>query len=44
VQVRNYFLLLVMLMRVVSGKSKPVRVGLCTGILRFRVLMDDIVF
>jgi hypothetical protein len=44
VQVRNYFLLLAMLMRVVSGKSKPVRVGLYIGILRFRVLMDDILF
>jgi hypothetical protein len=29
-------------MRVVSGKSKPMRVGLRTGILRLRVLMDDI--
>jgi hypothetical protein len=33
-----------MLMRVVSGKSKLRRVGLCTGILRLRMLMDDILF
>jgi hypothetical protein len=31
-------------MRVVSGKSKPLRVGLCTRILRLRALMDDILF
>jgi hypothetical protein len=31
-------------MRVVSGKSKPMRVGLCTGILRLRALMDGILF
>jgi hypothetical protein len=30
--------------RVVSGKSKPMRVGLRTGILRLRVLMDGILF
>jgi hypothetical protein len=44
VQVRNCFLLPVMPMRIVSGKSKPMRVGLCTGILRLRVLMDGIHF
>jgi hypothetical protein len=42
--VRNYFLLLMMPMRVVSGKSKPMRVGLHTGILRLRVPMDGILF
>jgi hypothetical protein len=31
-------------MRVVSGKSKPLRVGLCTRILRLRAPMDDILF
>jgi hypothetical protein len=31
-------------MRVVSGKSKPMRVGLRTGILRLRALMDGILF
>jgi hypothetical protein len=31
-------------MRVVSGKFKPMRVGLHTGILRLRVLMDAILF
>jgi hypothetical protein len=30
--------------RVVSGKSKPMRVGLRIGILRLRTLMDDILF
>jgi hypothetical protein len=40
----KYFLFLVMPMRVVSGKSKPRRVGLYTGILRLRVPMDDIIF
>jgi hypothetical protein len=44
VQVRNYFLLPTMPMRVVSGKSKPMRVGLHTRILRLRALMDDILF
>jgi hypothetical protein len=42
VQVRNFFLLSAMLTRDVSGKSKPMRVGLRTGILRLRVLMDGI--
>jgi hypothetical protein len=44
VQVRNYFLFLVMPMRVVSGMSKPMRVALRTGILRLRALMDGILF
>jgi hypothetical protein len=43
-QVRNCFLLPAMPMRVVSGKSKPMRVGLRTVILRLRVPMDDILF
>jgi hypothetical protein len=30
--------------RVASGKSKPTRVGLRTGILRLRTLMDGILF
>jgi hypothetical protein len=34
----------VMLTRVVSGKSKPMRVGLRTGILRLRAPMDGILF
>jgi hypothetical protein len=34
----------VMLTRVVSGKSKPMRVGLRTRIIRLRVLMDGILF
>jgi hypothetical protein len=44
VQVRNRFLLPAMLMRVVSGKSKPMRVGFRTGILMLRMPMDDILF
>jgi hypothetical protein len=44
VQVRNCFLFPVMPMRVVSGKSKPMRVELRTGILRLRAPMDDILF
>jgi hypothetical protein len=44
VQVRNGFLFPVMPMRVVSGKIKPIRVGLHTRILRLRALMDDILF
>jgi hypothetical protein len=31
-------------LRVVSGRSKPMRVRLCTGILRLRALMVDILF
>jgi hypothetical protein len=30
--------------RVVSGKSKPMRVGSCAGILRLRASMDGILF
>jgi hypothetical protein len=30
--------------RVVSGKSKPMRVGLRNGILRLRAPMDSILF
>jgi hypothetical protein len=44
VEVRSYFLLPAMPMRVVSGKSKPMRVGLCTGIHKLRAPMDDILF
>jgi hypothetical protein len=44
VQVRRCFLFPVMSMRVVSGRSKPMRVGHCTGILGLRVLMDGILF
>jgi hypothetical protein len=44
VQVRIYLLFLMMPMRVVSGRSKPMRVELRTGILRLRALMDDILF
>jgi hypothetical protein len=43
-QVRNCFLLSAMPMRVVSGKSKPMRVELRTGILGLRVPMDVILF
>jgi hypothetical protein len=42
--VRNYFLLPAMPMRVVSGKSKPMRDGLCTRILGLGMPMDDIFF
>jgi hypothetical protein len=30
--------------RVVSGKSKPMKVGLCTGTLKLRASMDGILF
>jgi hypothetical protein len=40
--VRSFFLFPVKLMRVVSERSKPMRVGHRTGILRLRVLMDGI--
>jgi hypothetical protein len=43
-QVRNCFLLPAMPTRVVSGKFKPIWVGLHTGILRLRMLMDDFLF
>jgi hypothetical protein len=42
VQVRIFFLFLTMLMRGVSGRSKPMSVGCCTGTHRFRVLMEII--
>jgi hypothetical protein len=42
--VRNFFLFSMMPMRVVGGKSKPMRVGLRTGILRLRASMDGILF
>jgi hypothetical protein len=44
VQVRICFLFPVMLTRVVSGRSNPMMVGLCTRIVRLRALMDDILF
>jgi hypothetical protein len=44
VQVRICFLLLAMLTRIVSGRSKPVRVRPRTGILRLRASMNDILF
>jgi hypothetical protein len=44
VQVRICCLFPVMLMRVVNGKSKPMRVGLHTGILWLGALMDGILF
>jgi hypothetical protein len=44
VQVRSFFLFPVMPMRVVSGKSKLMRVELRTGILRLRALIDGILF
>jgi hypothetical protein len=44
VQVRNCFLFPAMLVRVVSGKSEPRRVGFHTGILRLRAPMDGILF
>jgi hypothetical protein len=42
--VRSFFLFPVMPMRVVSERSKPMRVGHRTRILRFRALVDDILF
>jgi hypothetical protein len=44
VQVRNFLLFPAMLMRVVSDKSKPWRVGLRTRILRLRAPMEGILF
>jgi hypothetical protein len=44
VQVRSFFLLPAMLMRDASEKSKPMRIGHRTGILRFGALMDGILF
>jgi hypothetical protein len=43
-QVRNCFFFPVMSTRVVSGRWKLIRVGLHTGILRLRELMDGILF
>jgi hypothetical protein len=42
--VRNCLLFPAMLTRVVSGKSKPMRVGYHTRNLRLRALMDGILF
>jgi hypothetical protein len=44
VQVRSFFLYSMMMMSAISGKSKPMRVGLYTEILKLRALMDDILF
>jgi hypothetical protein len=44
VLVRNFFLFPVMLTKVASGRSKPMRVGHRIEILRLRALMDGIVF
>jgi hypothetical protein len=44
VQVRSCNLFAAMQMRVVNGRSKPMRIGLHTGILRLRALMDDNLF
>jgi hypothetical protein len=44
VQVRNCFLFPAMPMRVISGKSKPISVGLRTRILKLRASMDGILF
>jgi hypothetical protein len=43
-QVRSYFLLPAMSMRIVSGKFKPMRDDLRIGILRLKVPMDTILF
>jgi hypothetical protein len=40
--VRSFFLFLAMPTRVVSGRSKPMRVGHRTRILRLRAVMDSI--
>jgi hypothetical protein len=44
VMVRSFFLFLAMPMMVASGRSKPMRVGHHTGILRLRAMMDVILF
>jgi hypothetical protein len=44
VEVRSFFCFSTMPTRVASGRSKPMRVGHRTGILRLRVLMDGILF
>jgi hypothetical protein len=43
-QVRSFFLFLALLMWVVSGRCKSMRVVHHTGILRLRALMDGILF
>jgi hypothetical protein len=42
--VRSFFLFSAMPMRDASGRSKPMRVGHRTRILRLRALMDVIIF
>jgi hypothetical protein len=44
VQVKSLFFFPVMPMKVVSGRSKSMRVGHRTMILRLRAMMDDILF
>jgi hypothetical protein len=44
VQVRIFFLFLVMSTKDARGRSKPMRVGHRTGILSLRALMDGILF
>jgi hypothetical protein len=44
VQVRTCFLFLVKPMRAVCGRCKPMTVGLRTGTLGLRALMDGILF
>jgi hypothetical protein len=44
VHVRSFFLFSAMPMRIVSGKSKPMSVGLHTVILRLGALVDGILF
>jgi hypothetical protein len=44
VQVRSFFLVSVMPMRVASGRSKLMRVGHHTRTLRLRALLDGILF
>jgi hypothetical protein len=42
--VRSFFLFLAMLMKVAIERSKPMRVGYLTRILRLKVLIDGILF
>jgi hypothetical protein len=44
VKVRRFLLFLAMPTMVASGRSKPMRVGPRTGILRLRAMMDVILF
>jgi hypothetical protein len=44
VQVKSLFFIPAMPMKIVSGRSKSMRVGHCTRILRLRAMMDDILF